>query len=261
MWKIKGMRKWTLDTAINVSFMQINKMKLPERAELANFLQSALKRRVSSYNRAKAYNHPYAYTKLQEDFKELENISEYGFDFNSPIIEKSRGKHTLSPEYTKLDNPNAKLMSYIIQVQDFFSAKTSTVKGWKEVIRNESMQLFGYREYNTKRGSRIVLNHMMTEKEREMFWKLFEEIRKSGKTTIYDSEAMRETGFTRIWQEKLKINEWNFDDLTSMMNKMLKELRNNGVPVRDFEEHTSGRNNDPFQQEEETGDDSDVFEW
>lgn len=260
-WQTKGMRKWTLKEAMNVSFMQINRMKLPERAELANFMQTQLKRRVATYRRAKGYNHPYAYTKLQEGFSELNNISGYEFDFNSPIIKSSGRKHMLSNAYMSLDNPNAKLLSYITQMQDFFAAKSSTVKGWRDIIRNESMQLFGYKEYKTKRGSRIVLNHLMSEEERIMFWKLYEEIRKSGKTTIYDSDAMRETGFTRIWQEKLKANEWDFDDLTGMMNEMLTSLRNNGIPIRDFEEHIPGKKKDPFQQEEESGDDSNIFVW
>lgn len=260
-WKTKGVHKWTLKEAIQVPFMKVNTMKLHERAELAAFLQSQLKRRVASYKRAKAYSHPYAYEKLKEDFKELNEVSGYNFDFNSPVVITQGRKHVLGSAYASLDNPNAKLSSYIIQLQDFFSAKSSTVKGWREIIRGESMKLFGYKEYNTKRGSRIVLNHLMTEKEREMFWKLFEEIRKSGKTTIYDSEAMRETGFTRIWREKLKDNSWNFSDLTGMMNEMLAALKSNGVPVSDIPEHKPGKSLDPIQLGQDEDADSDVFVW
>lgn len=260
-WKAKGMRKWTLSEAIAVPFSDVNRMKTPERAELAYFLQSQLKRRVSSYNRAKSYNNPYAYQKLREDFEELNEVSGYNFDFFAPIVESKGRKHMLSDVYNALDNPNAKLSSYIVQLQDFFSSKSSTVSGWREIIRNESMKLFGYKEYKTKRGSRIVLNHMMTEKEREMFWKLYEEIRKSGRTIIYDSDAMRETGYTRIWREKLKAGEWDFDDLTGMMNDMLAALKANGQIVRDFEEHKPGNSRDPIQLDQDENADSEVFVW
>lgn len=262
-WKPRGMRKWTLESALNATSTDIIRMKVPERAELANFLQSQLKRRVASYNRAKDYNHPFAYQKLQDDFKELSEIVDYGFDFNQPIIESHGNKHMLSPAYAALDNPNAKLYSYISQLQDFFTSKSSTVKGWREIIRNESMKLFGYREISTKRGPRIYLNHMMTEAERETFWSLYEELKKSGKVVLppYTSEAMKETGFTRIWREKLKNNEWDFDDLTGMLNKMLAEMKKSGVFVYDIPEHVPGNSTDPTQPDGDGLEDSNVFVW
>lgn len=260
-WNTKGMRKWTMKEALGLNYLQIAKMKLPERAELAAFFQSQLKQRVASYNRAKKYNHPYAYEKLRNDFEELNNISGYEFDFFSPVIQSHGRKHALGQEYAKLDNPNAKLMSYIAQMQDFFESKSSTVSGWRDIIRNESMKLFGYKEYKTKRGSRIVLNHLMTEDERKMFWTLYNELSKFGAIAIYDSEQMRETGYTRIWREKVANNEWDFDDLTSMMKEMVSSLKANGVFVRDFAEHIPGNMSDPTQPDPDGDVDSNVFEW
>lgn len=263
-WTSKSVpHKWTLEEASKLTFFQINKMRVPERAELANYLQNQLRLRVMSYNRAKTYNHPFAYEKLQKDFKELIEASDYNFDFNAPVLKVQGRKRMLSDEYAALSNPGARLLSYITQLQDFFASKSSTVAGWKDVIRNESMKLFGYKEYKTKKGSRIVLNHLMTEEEREYFWKLYEEIRKSGKVafTSYVSESMKVTGFLRIWREKQAKGEWDYNDLTGMMNQMLQSMKESGTPVRDFPEHVQGRKHDPFHPEDEEDEDSIEFKW
>lgn len=260
-WSPRKMKKWTLSDALNVSSMDVIRMKVPERAELAAFLQKQYNTRVRSFKRARYYNHPYAYTKLQQDFDELNEASGYNFDFNSPVIKSSKGKHMLGDAYANLEYPAQKLHSYISQMQEFFNSKSSTIKGWREIIRNESEMLFGSREYNTKNGKRKVLNHLMTEQEREYFWKLYDEIRKSGRTIIYDSESMRETGFTRIWREKVKNKTWEYNDLTGMMKEMLNELRSSGISVRDIEEHIPNRKNDPFQQDDDKDEDFEIFVW
>ena len=254
--------KWTLKSALDIDFLSINRMKIPERAELAQFLQNQIANRVRSYGRAKQFNHPYAYQKMQEDFQALMDDEGYNFDFNSPII-KSKGKfRSLSPAYAALDNPAARIMSYIVQARNFLGAKSSTVSGWKEIIRNESMKLFGYRTVHTKSGDRIYLNYMMTEDERTAFWKLYEELRKSGKVAMYDSESMRSTGFTRIWREKQSRGEWNYNDLTAMMNDMLSEMRKSGTPVRDMPEHKPGISENPTALDLEDAEDSDLeFQW
>lgn len=259
------MRKWTLKAALNVSSGEIIKMKVPERAELAAFLQAQLKRRVSTYKRSKAYSHPYAYQKLMDDFKELSEAADYNFDFMSPIIVSKGRVHELGPAYAALDFPNQKLHSYIAQLQEFFSSKSSTVSGWKDIIRNESEKLFGATEYTRNYKGRTIsvkrLNHLMTEEEREHFWKLYEEIRKSGRTIMYDSESMRETGFTRIWRDKLKKDEWNFDDLTGMMNDMLQAMKANGAFVRDMPEHVPGKSWDPTRPDLAGEDVFEEFDW
>lgn len=254
-------KKWTLKSAMDVSFLQIARMKLPELAEYAQFMQNQLKLRVRSYSRAKAYNHPFAYEKLMRDFKELNEKAGYEFDFNSSIVNSAGRTRFLSDTYAALNNPIAKLRSYVVQLQDFFEAKSSTVSGWRDIIRNESMKLFGYKEYNTKNGTRIRLNYLMSEREREAFWKLYEELKKSAKVAIYDSESMRSTGFTRIWRTLQAKGEWNYDDLTSMMNRMLEEMRNSGVPVRDIPEHVPRKKSDPFPQDQGEEEDFEEFQW
>lgn len=263
IWNRKSIQhKWTLESALKVDINDIRKMKVPERAELAQFLQNAVNTRVRSYSRAKSYNHPYAYQKLQEDFQTLANEEGYHFDFNAPIVEGKGKNRYLSKEYAALAFPASRIMSYITQVRNFLSAKSSTVSGWKAIIRNESMKLFGYRTIHSKRGDYIRLNYLMTEDERTAFWKLYEELKKSGSVAMYDSESMRSTGFTRIWREKQSRGEWNYNDLTSMMNTMLEEMRKSGTPIRDIVEHKPGMLQDPTVRDAAEGEDSDVeFRW
>lgn len=262
-WNRKSIQnKWTVESALKMDINDIRKMKIPERAELAQFLQNAVNTRVRSYSRAKNYSHPYAYQKMQEDFRELMEISDYKFDFNSPIVE-GRGKNRyLSKEYAALSFPASRIMSYITQARNFLSSKSSTVSGWRDIIRNESMKLFGYRTIHSKRGDYIRLNYLMTEDERTAFWKLYEELKKSGSVAMYDSESMRSTGFTRIWREKQSRGEWNYNDLTSMMNTMLEEMRKSGTPIRDIVEHKPGMVQDPTARDAAEEEDFDVeFRW
>lgn len=262
-WNRKSIQnKWTLKAALKLDTDVIRKMKLPERAELAQFLQNAVNNRIRSYSRAKSYNHPYAYQKLQEDFQTLANEEGYQFDFNKPIVMGSSKNRYLTKEYADLPFPSSRIMSYIIQARNFLNAKSSTVSGWKAIIRNESMKLFGYRTIHSKRGDYVRLNYLMTEDERTAFWKLYEELKKSGSVAIYDSESMRSSGFTRIWREKQSRGEWNYNDLTSMMGIMIEEMRKSGMPVRDIVEHKPGTVQDPTARDLAEEEDSDAeFRW
>lgn len=264
-WNRKSIQnKWTLDSALKLDVNDIRKMKVPERAELAQFLQNAVNTRVRSYSRAKNYNHPYAYQKMQEDFRELMEIGDYNFDFNAPIVEGKGKNRYLSKEYAALAFPASRIMSYITQARNFLSAKSSTVSGWKAIIRNESMKLFGYRTIHSKRGDYIRLNYLMTEDERTALWKLYEELKKSGAIAVseYASESMKSTGFTRIWREGVKEGVWNYDDLTHNLNLMLEAMKLDGVPIRDIVEHKPGMSQDPTVRDAAEGEDSDVeFRW
>lgn len=262
-WNRKSIqRKWTLEEALSIDFLDINRMKLPERAELAQFLQNAVNRRVNSYSRAKEYSHPYAYEKMQKDFQELMEVEGYNFDFNKPIVQSVGRSRALTPEYAELSNPAARIMSYIVQARNFLNAKSSTVAGWRDIIRNESMKLFGYKTVKTKRGEYTRLNYLMTEDERTALWRLYEELKKSGAVTIYDSESMRSTGFTRIWREGVKEGVWNYDDLTYNLNLMKEALKLNGIPVRDIPEHKPGLEKDPLALDGDNAEDTNVeFQW
>lgn len=263
IWNRKSIQhKWTLESALKLETFDIFKMKLPERAEYAQFLQNAVNNRIRSYSRAKNYSHPYAYQKMQEDFKTLMENEGYNFNFNVPIVQTAGKSRGLTKEYAVLDNPASRIMSYIVQARNFLNAKSSTVSGWRDIIRNESMKLFGYRTIHSKRGDYIRLNYLMTEDERTAFWKLYEELKKSGSVAMYDSESMRSTGFTRIWREKQSRGEWNYNDLTSMMNTMLEEMRKSGTPIRDIVEHKPGMVQDPIARDPAEEDNSDVeFRW
>lgn len=265
VWSRKSIQhKWTLKSALELHSMDIQKMKLPERAELAQFLYNAVSNRVRSYSRAKNYSHPYAYEKMQQDFKELMEDEGYNFDFNKPIVQSFGKNRALTKEYAELDNPAARIISYITQARNFLNAKSSTVSGWRDIIRNESIKLFGYKVIHSKKGDYIRPNYLMTEDERTALWKLYRELVDSGAIAVseYASESMKTTGFTRIWREGMKENVWRYDDLTFNLNLMKEAMKLGGIPVRDIPEHKPGLKKDPLARDAASEDDSDVeFQW
>lgn len=229
--------KWTLDEAIKVPTEQILHMDIKERAELAYFLQNKLRLRRNQFRKSDIV--PYALEKLDKDFKQMPF-----FDFNEPII-KTRGRfRNLNEQYSKLSNPQNRLMAYINMVQDYFNSKSSTVAGYRDIIYEESARLFGYVPDTSRKrgyGPFVKLRHLMTPEERGKFWDLFHELEKSGKTMIYSSEQIMESGFTKIWLE----NDWDFNDPTAMFNKMITAVNAyNSTP--EYEEHAPGDASDPL---------------
>lgn len=265
VWTRKSVQhKWTLQSALEIDSFAIQKMKLVERAELGQFLYNAVNNRIRSYSRAKSYSHPYAYEKMQQDFKELMEDEGYNFDFTKPIVQNSGKYRTLTKEYAELDNPAARIISYIVQARNFLNAKSSTVAGWRDIIRNESIKLFGYKTIHSKKGDYIRPNYLMTEDERTALWKLYRELIKSGAIaeSDYVSESMKTTGFTRLWREGVSEGVWRYDDLTFNLNLMKEAMKLNGIPIRDIPEHKPGLKKDPLAQDAVTEDDSDAeFQW
>lgn len=237
--KEAGSYKWTLEEATHMPILSIMRMQTPERAELAYFLQNQLRVRSNSYKRSNTV--PYAYRKLIDDFKDMGN--EMNFDFNAPIINTRGRNRGLSKQYASIDNPQNRLATYISLVSDFFNAKTSTVSGWKRFGQEQDIRLFGVEIINRPRSYNFIVKpkHTMTDDERTAFWRLYNEIRKSGRTVIYDSESMITSGFTKLWQD----HEWNYEDLQSMTAKMEELLGAKHLP--DYEEHISGNEVDPTQ--------------
>lgn len=93
----------------------------------------------------------------------------------------------------------AKLQAYY----GFLNAQSSTVKGIREVDRQQDIRLFG----SYTRGGREVAKHRMTDEERVKFWELYNEFIKSNpaafsqwgsstvvQTTFYDVMVKSEWG-------------------------------------------------------------------
>lgn len=247
-------KKWTLEEATHLPILSIMRMKTPERAELAYFLQNQLRLRANSFKRSNVV--PYAYRKLLDDFSDMGR--EMNFDFNAPIIKTRGRKRGLSQEYASIDNPQNRLATYITLVSDFFNAQTSTVSGWKRFGLEQDIRLFGVEVTNRPRSYNFIVKpkHTMTDDERTAFWRLYNEIRKSGRTAVYDSESMVASGFTKIWQD----HEWDYSDLQGMVAKMEEMLGAQHLP--EYEEHVSGDSTDPTQRTAATDiDGGRIWEW
>lgn len=76
------------------------------------------------------------------------------------------------------------LLAEVITLKDFMDAKTSTIKGIKEINREQDARIFGF---NT--AGRI--KRKMTETEREKFWALIEEWRKQNNVDTTTKEKRK----------------------------------------------------------------------
>lgn len=190
-WKRKGMKRWSIGEAMKLSLTDRLNMSTPERANLAQFLQNELKKRERQFERAGIKG--FALTKLEQEWQIVEDFT--GISLNTPIIERFGNFDALSQPYMGLRNPANQLSSYIAHVLDFFSAKSSTVKGWREIGIEQDNRLFGKQYQSGKRagqwyGAKIHL----TDEERTRFWQLYHELYNAGWSGInnYSSESQRE---------------------------------------------------------------------
>lgn len=247
-WKSTG-RKWNLEAATNVGLLTIMKMKTEERAELAQFLRNQFNTRVNSFIRANTVG--YAVSKLVED---MANVSEkLGVDldpFDPVVVAKGRRRY-LSPAFADRKNPQNALASYITMMQDFFKSKSSTVKGWREIGKEQDERIFGLvtrvipgREYKKRQNIKYEtrLKYEMTDAERIMFWKVYRDIQKTGWTSINDYSS----GSQRIFGTKWMSGDFNHLDFEEAYARMVDMLNEKPASI---EEHAPGIAGDFFQQE------------
>ena len=216
-------KKWTLKEAASVSPMRIAIMDTRKRAELAQFLRNQFQTRLSQF--AQAGEIGYALAKLGEDFEKLN--ARLGIELN-PFDNVLTGKKVrkLSPVFANRSNPQNALGAYINIMQDFFNAKTSTLKGWRRVKEAQDYRLFGHDEQipGRKVGNRQyyrtvhVIDYEMTDAERIVFWRTYQSLKKSGWTEInsFDSDVQRKFG--TVW----RTGKFDKTDIEAAYNEMLK---------------------------------------
>lgn len=254
-WKRKGTR-WTIKKAVSLSPIEIQRMNTEQRAELAQFLHSQFLTRNAQFKRSGTQG--YALTKLIDDMKFVSD--KFGMDMNPfDTVVRARGKsRILSSTYANRKNPQNALATYIGLMQDFFSAKSSTVKGWREIGEEQDRRLFGERVVGIRAGRRYKnrtdiryikeIRYRMSDAERNTFWKVYRELYKSGAwtgITSYDSEDQRTVA--RHWQSG-DFDKKDFDAAYAAMTRLLN-TRPDFLP-----EHKAGDFGDPTQRIEERGD-------
>lgn len=208
-WPSKGNRRWTLKEANALGYFDIRKMSTPEKAELAQFYRNQFGLRIEQF--AKAGTVGYAVHKLTADMAEMSE--KLGIDMNplDPIVVPAgRGQRRLSNAYVLMDNPQNKLGAYISLMQKFFTSKSGTVKGWREIGEEQDKRLFG-EDVKIIRGKRhkgyqeiryeYTPKRRMTDRERTLFWRIYHDISKTRYVPLSAIYAQSgQDNFATLWQ-------------------------------------------------------------
>lgn len=248
----KKTKKWTMREVSELSFTDLTKMKLPERADLAQYLTEQYRRRVKESMRTGEI--PFGLEKLRRNYAEpsvynstgeqLESLSDrYGYSIGDNITKNVNGMTMLAQPFQKFSYPNQHLLGYISMMITGLGWKSSTLAGWKKIKKRQDIMLFG--GHYEMQGNRKVFvpNQTMDYDKRTMFWNAVDELRKRGSTALdYEhSEPLKEADFTTFFSEG-KV-DWN--DLTSVTNSLENFLNGDRLS---FPEYAPGEKADPFGQ-------------
>lgn len=145
----------------SMSATELSKLDTREAAELLRQFREKFRFRQKAFQRAKSVYSP-----------ALEKMEQY-YERNGV-------------QSTETMNVN-KIRSELFQIQDFFKARTSDVKGARQVMREQDERIFGLNE----RGNPA---RRMTVEERTKFWQVYDEFLKTYKNAeaIYGSEKIQQ---------------------------------------------------------------------
>lgn len=242
MWKPK---KWTMAKAKGLSNEEIFKMSTQELADLGQYYYQQFHRRVQQGIREGVM--PYGVRKMYQDLENARNTiiktdqgdtpldQLIGWDLDTPVTRKRGEFVELSETYLVMNRPRNALMSYVFNMRDFFTWKTSTVAGWKRVSRQQDINLFGKDENGNPR-------YTMNEAERIKFWELYEELKRRGTVDVYVDGRFSE-GFINTWLDIAENGAAQTMDITSLIQRMENKLKN---PIA-FPEYRIGVGENPTQ--------------
>lgn len=134
-------RRLTYAQLKNMPFEKLNALNQEQAAEMLKQFREKFRYRQKAFNRVDVYS------------PAIEKMEEY---YNRNGLQ--------SPESMSLN----KIRSELFNIKDFFNAKTSDVKGARQVMREQDIRIFGANE----KGNPI---HRMTTEERVKFWEVYEE--------------------------------------------------------------------------------------
>lgn len=133
----------------------------------------------------------------------------------SPALEKMEAYYATTKRTAPSKISRNRAYNEIFQIQQFFNAKTSDIKGSKEVMREQDIRIFG----STKSGRP---KKRMTVAQRTKFWSLYEDFIRTNKTAEYVF------GYRNIWQElgDIVVSSTQLDNKTNVFSELEKKLRN-----------------------------------
>ena len=204
-------RKWTLAKATKLTPAQVATMKEGEKAELAAFYYRQYNLRVNSYLRAKDLEIPFAFQKLLRDFEELSTNPimrgrAMSLEYSPATIRK--GKVTLSRMFDNNPFSSQSLSVYINTMRGFFTSKSSTVSGWKEIALQQDIRLFGADIVQRRRKVNgkwqlvdvEIPKRRLTDDERRKFWAIYHEAMKAGWDNVYGYDStQQQRALASLW--------------------------------------------------------------
>lgn len=248
-WKRAG-KKWTLKEALSVGTIRLRGMNTEERAELAQFLKSQFSLRLSQFTKSGTIG--YAVHKLAKDMEYVATKMGMKMDPFMNVVTSKGKSRMLAENFASRKNPQNALATYITLMQDFFTAKSSTVRGWREIGENQDRELFG--EITTIKPGRLFkkkqnliyekqIAYRMTDAERITFWSVYDMLRKTRWTPLTQKYAAGgQKDFSSMWMTG-SFNKKDIDDAYAEMTRLM------AGQLDHIEEHRAGTPLDPTQQE------------
>lgn len=248
--KWKGVpKRWTLEEARKVGTLDVQRMDTVERAELAHFLQTQLSSRSRQFEKSGTVG--YALHKLVRDMAETSQKLGIEMDPYESVIKVKGKTRVLADNFAERKNPQNALAAYITLMQEFFKAKSSTVKGWREIGENQDRMLFGEtvsvipgRLYKKKQNIKYKyeIAYRMTDAERIAFWNVYDTISKTQWVPMTQKYAAGgQSDFASLWMN----GDFDKSDIETALKKMQDLI--DGVPDT-LPETKSGDPSDPIQQ-------------
>lgn len=238
-------RKWTMKDAKNVKLPELLKMTKEERADLAQYLQSAFMLRVKESRRKDIM--PYGLQKIIDDAEIIRE--KYGVSIYDRIVSGVKN-HKITSKWDNVPYVNNVLSGYISMMQDFFTWKTNSVAGWNRVRNKESGELFGYKYIAGSNGRRKkVPIRIMTEEERRKFWAAYHELVKRESNNIVLSDpskpshykGIKDAGLAKFWQKLADTSDIENMDIEYLIETMELSMKHNKLT---FPEHEFAENGD-----------------
>ncbi len=264
----KGADKWNLKSAQGVGTLALLKMPMQQKAELAQFYYNQFNLRVNTYTPAEI---PYAFTQLLRNFDRMQKSDKLtplqrAITLDEPVVISLGRYRELNYPFSEMENPNASLNSYIRRMQNFFDAKTSTVKGWREAAKEQDILLFGaekgkkYHYEKDENGKRHRVydeapKYNLSDTERRMLWEIINLAKDAGWLNRfgYDSgQAHKE--LAGLWM-KGAFNNIS-DELGAAYNRILTIIRDKEEKRGMFADVTPGIEGNPIPHSDEEGGDN-----
>lgn len=109
----------------------------------------------------------------------LKTFSKQGRYFYSPAERIINDYYKENPEVPIDTIERNRALNEIFKIQDFFKAKTGSLKGARDVMRKQDIRIFGESKSNPRLSA-----HKLTKDQRDAFWAAYNEFKQQKKNAI-----------------------------------------------------------------------------